>query len=49
MIPGKFFTSFAKFQGIVNVNDFWFPIRVPRTFASFSGVLVKFCFARVGL
>ena len=26
MIPGKIFTSFAKFQGIVSVNDFWFPL-----------------------
>ena len=42
MIPGKIFTSFAKFQGIVSVNDFWLPIRVPGTFASFSGFLVKF-------
>ena len=25
MIPGKIFTSFAEFQGIVSVNDFWFP------------------------
>ena len=25
MIPGKIFTSCAKFQGIVSVNDFWFP------------------------
>ena len=23
MIPGKIFTGFAKFQGIVSVNDFW--------------------------
>ena len=26
MIPGEIFTSFAGFQGIVSVNDFWFPI-----------------------
>ena len=26
MIPGEIFTSFAEFQGIVNVNDFWFPL-----------------------
>ena len=44
MIPGKIFTSFAEFQGIVSVNDFWFASRVPGTFASFSGFLVKFCF-----
>ena len=29
MIPGKIFTGFAKFQGIVSVNDFRFP-RWPR-------------------
>ena len=28
MIPGKVFTRFAKFQGIVSVNDFWFPRRL---------------------
>ena len=45
MIPGEIFTSFAKFQGIVSVNDFWFPLGFQeRTFASFSGFLVKFCF-----
>ena len=26
MIPGEIFTSFAGFQGIVSVNDFWFPL-----------------------
>ena len=26
MIPGKMFTGFAKFQGIVSVHDFWFPL-----------------------
>ena len=26
MIPEKIFTSFAEFQGIVSVNDFWFPL-----------------------
>ena len=26
MIPGEIFTSFAEFQGIVSVNDFWLPI-----------------------
>ena len=34
MIPGKIFTSFAKFQRIVSVNDFRFPMWLPRTFAS---------------
>ena len=28
MIPGKIFTSFAEFQGIVSVNDFRLPIRL---------------------
>ena len=44
MIPGEIFTSLAEFQGVVSVNDFWFPPRVPGTFASFSGFLVKLCF-----
>ena len=26
MIPGEIFTSFAEFQGIVSVNDFWFTL-----------------------
>ena len=43
-IPGKISTSFAKFQGIVSFNDFRIPIGPPRTFASFSGFLVKFLF-----
>ena len=34
MIPGKIFTSFSEFPGIVSVNDFWFPIRAPGTFAA---------------
>ena len=28
MIPRKIFTNFAKFLGIVSVNDFWFPRRL---------------------
>ena len=28
MIPGEIFTGFAKFQGIVNANDFKLPIRL---------------------
>ena len=44
MIPGKIFTSFAKFQGIVSVHDFRLPIRALRTFASFSGFPMKFLF-----
>ena len=26
MIPEEIFTSFTEFQGIVSVNDFWFPL-----------------------
>ena len=26
MIPGEIFTSFAEFQGIINIHDFRFPI-----------------------
>ena len=50
MIPGEIFTSFTEFQGIVSVNVylsvqmFLVSFRVPGTFASFSGFLVKFCF-----
>ena len=28
MIPGKIFAGFAKFEGIVSVNVFWFPRRL---------------------
>ena len=28
MIPGNIFTGFAKFKGIVSVNDIWFPCRL---------------------
>ena len=44
MIPGKIFTSFAEFQGIVSVNDFRIPVGLQELVASFSGFLVKFCF-----
>ena len=44
MIPGEIFTSFTEFQRIVSVNDSRILYRVPGTFASFSGFLVKFCF-----
>ena len=43
MIPGKIFTSFAEFQGIVSVNDFWFPLGLQELLQA-SGFLVKFCF-----
>ena len=44
MIPGEIFASFAEFQGIVSVNDFWFPLGFQELFARFSGFLVKFLF-----
>ena len=43
MVPGRIFTSFAKFQGIVSVNNFSSYL-APRTIASFSGFLVKFLY-----
>ena len=49
MIPGKIFTSFAKFHGIVSVNDFWFPRRLQELHQALSGLLRSFCFARIGL
>ena len=44
MIPGEIFTSFAKFQGIVNVNDFRLPIRLQELFVSSFVFPVKFLF-----
>ena len=44
MIPGKIFTGFAKFQGIVSVNDFKLSIRLQETFASSFVYLEKFLF-----
>ena len=43
MIPGKIFTSFAKFQTIVSVNDFRLPISAPRTSANSFRFPEKFC------
>ena len=37
MIPGKIFTRFAKFQGVVSVNDFRFSSSAPGTTLSSSG------------
>ena len=42
MIPGEIFTSFAKFQGFVSVNDFWFHCRLQELFASSFVFLVTF-------
>ena len=44
MIPGEIFTGFAKFQGIVSVNDFRLPIRLQGTFASSFLFPEKFLF-----
>ena len=44
LIPKKIFTGFAKFQGIVSVNDFRLPILAPRTFASSFVFPEKFLF-----
>ena len=40
MIPGKIFKSLAKFQGIVSVNDFWFPLGLQELLQP------SFCFLR---
>ena len=47
MIPGKIFTSFAKFQGIVSVNDCRLPIRLQELLQAPLCFLRSFCFARI--
>ena len=49
MIPGKIFTSFAKFQGIVSVNDYRLPIRLQELLQAPLCFLRSFCFARIRL
>ena len=49
MIPGKIFTSFAEFQGIVSVNDFWFPLGFQELLQASLGFLWSFGFARIRL
>ena len=49
MIPGKIFTSLAKFQGIVSVNDLRLPIRIQELLQAPSDFLRSFCFARIRL
>ena len=49
MIPGKIFTGFAKFQGIVSVHDFRLPIRLPELLQAPLCFLRSFCFARIRL
>ena len=49
MIPGKIFTGFAKFQGIVGVNDFRLPIRLQELLqASLSFLKFLFCTDTLG-
>ena len=49
VIPGKIFTGFAKFQGIVSVNDFRLPIRPQELLQAPLCFLRSFCFARIRL
>ena len=49
MIPGKIFTSFTKFQGIVSVNDFRLPFRLQELLQAPMCFLRSFCFARIWL
>ena len=49
MIPRKIFTGFAKFQGIVSVNDFRLPIRLQELLQAPLCFLRSFCFARIRL
>ena len=49
MIPGKIFTSLAKFQRIVSVNDFRLPVRLQELLQDLLRFLRSFCFARIRL
>ena len=49
MIPGKIFTGFAKFLGIVRVNDFRILIGLQELLQASLGFLRSFCFARIRL
>ena len=46
IIPGEIFTGFAKFQGIVSVNDFRLPIWLQELLQAPLCFLRSFCFAR---
>ena len=46
MIPGEIFTSFAEFQGIVSVNDFWFPLGLQELLQAPFVFPVKFSFQK---
>ena len=47
MIPGKIFTGFAKFQGLVSIKDFRLPIRLQELLQASLCFLRSFCFARI--
>ena len=49
MIPGKVFTTLAKFQGIVSVNDFRLPIWLQELLQAPLCFLRSFCIARIRL
>ena len=49
MIPGKFFTRCAKFQGVVSVNDCRIPGRLQELLQASLGFLWSFVFARICL
>ena len=49
MNPGKIFTSFAEFQGIVSVNDFRLPIWHQELLQPLCVSWESFCFARIRL
>ena len=49
MIPGKIFSSFVKFQGIVSVNDLRLPIWLQELLRAPLCFLRSFCFARIRL
>ena len=48
-IPGKIFTGFAKFQGVVSVNDFRLPRRLQELLQALLCFLRSFRFARIWL
>ena len=49
MIPGEIFTGFAKFQGIVSVNDFSLPIGLQELLQAPLCFQRSFCFAQICL
>ena len=49
MIPGKIFTGFAKFQGIVSANDVRIPIGLQELLQASGCFLWSFCVTRIRL